>query len=116
MDKRLTALKRRIGTTRRDARGYRRYAERLRVEVVEYTLQREDGGDTLASVARELGLTQRTLWGWVRRTRESVLRPVELIDEVPEVEPEVRVLALPNGLRIEGLSIDDVITLVRELS
>ena len=116
MKHQLEALRRKIGRTQRDARGHRRYDERLRVEIVEYVLRREDDGCSLSEAARELDLTQRTVWGWVRRARQDVMRPVELVDDQPMDPSDGRTLVLPGGSRIEGLSIDDVLALVRALS
>ncbi len=116
MDQTLTTLRRRIKKTKADARGHRRYEEGLRIAVVEYALDRGEDGDSLAAVARELGLTQRTLWGWVQRNRESVIRPVELVDESLDPAPSTRSLVLPGGSRIEGLSLEDIVALVRALS
>ncbi len=81
-------------------------------------LEAEESGSSQAEIAQELGLSHRTLWGWLRRERRSVVRPVELIDDHTETEPPVwtRALVFPNGSRIEGLSLDDVVTLVRALS
>ena len=116
MDHQLKALKRRIGRTECDARGHRRFDEQLRLEIVEYVLRREDDGCSLSEAARDLGITQRTVWGWVRRARQDVLRPVEVVDEEPVEMSGGRALVLPGGSRIEGLSIEDVLALVRALS
>ena len=116
MEQQLRALRRRIERTSRNARGYRRYDEELRVEIVEYVLRRRDDGFCQAEVARELGLTQRTIWGWVRQAQHDVVRPVEIIDDEPVTTSRGRALVLPGGSRIEGLSIDDVLALVRALS
>lgn len=116
MDHQLRALRRRIGRTERNARGHRRYDEELRIEIIEYVRRREDDGCSLAEVARDLDLTQRTVWGWVRREEETMVKPVELVDVEPVTPSEGRTLVLPGGSRIEGLSIDDVLALVRALS
>jgi hypothetical protein len=81
MEHQLRALRRRIERTSRNARGYRRYDDQLRVEIVEYVLRRRDDGYCQAEVARELGLTQRTIWGWVQQAQHDVVRPVEIIDD-----------------------------------
>jgi transposase-like protein len=83
MEQQLRALRRRIERASRNARGYRRYDEELRVEIVEYVRRRRDDGYCQAEGARELGLTQRTIWGWVRQAQHDVMRPVEIIDDEP---------------------------------
>jgi transposase-like protein len=83
---------------------------------VEYVHRRRDDGYCQAEVARELGLTQRTIWGWVRQAQHDVVKLVELVDDEPVTTSEGRTLVLPGGSRIEGLSIDDVLALVRALS
>ena len=92
--------------------------------MIEYAVRREEDGDSQSEVARDLGLTQRTLWGWLQRRREAVMKPVELVEEAADVkeapstelEPQTRVLILPSGAVIEGLSLDDVLALARTLS
>ncbi|MEM7156256.1 MAG: hypothetical protein AAF799_25610 [Myxococcota bacterium] len=130
MDTELRTLRRRIADARPDARGRRRYGEELRRAVIEYAVRREESGDSQSEVARDLRLTQRTLWGWLRCRREAIVKPVELVEEAPDVEeavdveeapsaelePQTRVLILPSGAVIEGLSLDDVLALARTLS
>ena len=124
MDTELRTLRRRIADAQPDARGRRRYGEELRRAVIEYAVRREEDGDSQSEVARDLGLTQRTLWGWLQRRREAVMKPVELVEEAPdaedapstELEPQTRVLILPSGAVIEGLTLDDVLALARTLS
>ena len=116
MDQQLEALRRRIKRTTRNARGHRQYDEQLRVEIVEYVLRRGDDGCCQAEAARELGLTQRTVWGWVQQAQQGLIKPVELVDDDRPVTSEGRTLVLPGGSKIEGLSIDDVLALVRALS
>ncbi len=118
MDTELRALRKKIAKTEPNARGRRRYSEEVRTEIVEHTLKREESGSSQAEIAQDLGLSHRTLWGWLRRQQMSVVRPVELIDDHTEREPlaGARALVFPNGSRIEGLSLDDVVTLVRASS
>jgi hypothetical protein len=65
----------------------------------------------------ELGVPGRTLehWATLRPEQEHVvaLRPIDVIDEPPC--RTVTVVAL-SGLRIEGVTIADVIALLRGLS
>lgn len=115
MEQQLEALRRRIKKTSRNARGHRRYDGQLRVEIMEYVLRRESDGCCQAEVARELGLTQRTVWGWAQRTQQGLIKPVEIVDDERGSSSGGRTLVLPGGARIEGLSLDDVLALVRAL-
>lgn len=118
MDQQLEALRRRIKKTSRNARGRRRYDEQLRIEIMEYVLRRESDGCCQAEVARELGLTQRTVWGWAQRTQQGqqgLIKPVEIVVDERGPSSGGRTLVLPGGSKIEGLSLDDVLALVRAL-
>src|SRR5687767_12847767 len=99
MDEELRLLKRQIGDVNRNARGHRQYSEELRIEIVQYVLRRIAGGYPQAAIARELGLTQRTVWGWVRRTRGDTFKPVELIDDRETQRSTSRTLVLTGGAR-----------------
>jgi transposase-like protein len=113
MDEQLKELKRRVERTRKNAAGHREYDEELRAGIVEYVSRRQDEGATQAAVARELGITQRTIWGWMRRERRDVVRPVVLVEDVPVESTRGRTLVLPSGARIEGLTLGDVLELLR---
>ena len=56
-------LRRRIADAEPDAGERSRYGDELRRAVIEYAVRREENGDSESEVVRELGLTQRTLWG-----------------------------------------------------
>jgi hypothetical protein len=113
----IRALRRRIEQTGRNARGHRRYGKKLRADVVAYAQRREEeAGLSQAAVARELGLSQKALWSWVRSFRQIAMKPVEIVDDRPVEAKPKRTLVLPGGARVEGLEVDDVIALVKGLS
>jgi transposase-like protein len=101
------------------ARG-RRFDPELRQRIVAFAEQRRLDGASWAAIATELGACFETVRRWcgggsIPATRQ--LRRVEVVPE-PVVEvgarPAMAVVA-PNGIRIEGVRIDDVVSLVRAL-
>jgi len=81
--------------------------------------KRRDRGDGWSELVRKLGVSTLTLQRWSssppsRLSREVMLRRVE-VDEPAPVERTI-VLVSPTGLRIEGLTIADVIAILRGLT
>lgn len=80
-----------------------------------WTAARRARGDLWCELSRELGIPARTLarWTTTRPGHALALRPVDVIDE-----PSVRTVTVvsPSGLRIEGVTITDAITLLRGLA
>ena len=93
-----------------------RYPEDLRREAVVLARAKILAGQSLGSVASELGLGCATLTRWLEGAREA-LRPVEV--QVPgESEPGSSlplVLVAPSGWRIEGLRRQDILEFLRVL-
>lgn len=105
-----------------------RFTEPLRMQVLEYARARQAQGDTLEQVARQLGLSGWTLSRWSGRARreqagaaqavnpsgaESGFHPVEVRQEA--VAAGSLVVHGPRGVRIEGLSLEGLVALVRGL-
>ena len=104
------------------------YPERCRRLAVDYADERLDHGASLLSVAQTLGVSHQSLSVWRDRYSDE-LRPVRVttppeaepeLEVEPEPEPEVPagertrpVLVLPSGARVEGLDVDDVITVLK---
>lgn len=86
-------------------------------EVVGYVRRRIADGASQTQATKELGLEQRTVWGWLQARPRPVVREVELVGPSP-VEPksartfEVR---FSNGASISGLLLDDVAALLRSV-
>ncbi len=101
------------------ARG-KRFAPELRQRIMAYAERRRREGASWMSIATELGACFETVRRWcgggsVPTARQ--LRRVEVIAE-PVVAVAARAslaVVTPNGLRIEGVGLDEVITLVRAL-
>jgi hypothetical protein len=80
-------------------------------------MARRARGDGWRELSRELGVPARTLEYWATPRPEQAhvvaLRPIDVIDEPPR--RTVTVVA-PSGVRIEGVTIADVIALLRGLA
>jgi hypothetical protein len=101
------------------ARG-KRFAPQLRQRIVAYAERRRREGTSWMAIATELDACFETIRRWcgggsVAAARQ--LRRVEVTAEpaVAVSAPTPLAVVTPNGLRIEGVGLDDVITLVRAL-
>jgi hypothetical protein len=112
MQKEIGKLKREVGRCPRNERGRRRYGRDLRERVVDVAGRWRAEGKPLAQLARELGLRDSMLSEWVRRSSLSRVRPVEVVEE-PSHAGHGLVVRLPSGAVVEGLSIEDVASLLR---
>ena len=95
----------------------RRYSPELRARVAAFAEKRRAEGATWKAIATELGATFETVRRWGRRPPRSsrsalALRPVEVVAK--PVASSLAIVAL-SGLRVEGVTLDDVIVLVRAL-
>ena len=108
------ALKCRHGKSGRGVR----YPQKLHEEAVSYANSRRQRGDSLLSIARDLGLKPITVTRWIEEARRPGFRSVEFIAGRPGiVEPgtSVATVTLPNGIRIDGLPFDALIDLLKRL-
>jgi hypothetical protein len=69
----------------------------------------------VAQVAREIGLATPSLARWLQPPPAPVLRPVALAPEPPAAPPPL-VLVTRQGLRVEGLDREALITVLRALA
>jgi len=100
----------------------RLYTADLRRRVVAFVEKRIAAGGTESSASVELGIHQATITDWRggkkrRRTKTTKatkrVRPVEL---VAPAKAETMVLVLGASARVEGLTIDHVVALVKGLA
>lgn len=91
-----------------------RYREDLRQEAVVLARMGTLSGQSLGSVANELGVGCATLTRWMEEAREA-LRPVEVAPEGSLSSALSLVLVAPSGWRIEGLRREDLLDLLRAL-
>lgn len=114
MDRKLQDLRRRLDTIPR-GRG-RRFPAVLRERIVAWTVERRARGDGWCELSREIGIPAGTLKRWATPSFEGTvpLRPVDVIGD----EPSGRLVTLvaPSGLRVEGVTVADAITILRGLA
>ena len=130
MDLKAQAEKLKKQVEERRARGTRRqFDESFRAEVVGYVRALQAEGGTQEEAAREVGLSAWTLSRWGRGSRSGPVRrgrpprqrqegtpggfhPVELKSEA---SPGGLVMHGPGGVRVEGLSVQQVVQVLKEL-
>ena len=112
-DRELRGLRRHLGRIRR-GRG-RRFPAGLRTRIITWCVARHAQGAEWAALASALGITARTLQRWTPpdRTPPVALRPVTVLDAPPA---RALTVVTPHGLRVEGVTVADVIAIVRGLS
>lgn len=133
MDVKEKAAKLKAELEKRAQEGRRgRFSEAMKAEVLEYWRQCQQMGATQETVARELGLSPWTLSRWsvqarratgraAKRSRQEAAAAVPAFHAV-KVKPEAAgagravVVHGPSGVRVEGLSVQQVAQLLRELS
>lgn len=98
----------------------RRYPISLRRAVVHYVHEQRSVGRRPHRVALELGVRQQTLAHWLRSATPSI-RPVTIAttESLPTITPMLPsgpVLVLASGHRVEGLDVEQLVTLVRALA
>lgn len=100
-----------------------RYSDALRALAVEYHFEQHEAGQRFSVTARKLGITTLMLSQWIkahhRNPEAGLLRPVTVAAEIAEpVITEMEssspglTLVTPNGLRVEGVSWDQVLQLL----
>ena len=118
-------LKKRIANTPKNQRGRRLYGPELKRVGLRYAEEHLGKGASVGEVAESLGLKAGTLQTWLKRKErgEREVRAVRLVDERPresqgeKEEPgKGAVVVLANGVRIEGLSMRELIELTRGLA
>ena len=94
----------------------RRIPLELRARVTAWVAKRRERGDGWSELVRKTGVSMLTLqrWSTPPSNRPVKLRRVE-VTEPAQVERTI-VLVSPTGLRLEGLTIADVIAILRGLA
>jgi hypothetical protein len=93
----------------------KRYDRALLERVVVFAKQRRTEGRSWAAIATELGARYETIRRWCEgrpapRSTALALRPVEIVAE--RVTTPLSVVS-PSGLRVQGATLDEVITILR---
>jgi transposase-like protein len=95
-------------------RGGRHYSPELKARVIAYAERRYGEGASAKHVSDELGVNVHTLGFWRERKKNTkpVLRPVRVIDETSDARI---VLLVRNGIRVEGLSVEQLVEVLRQV-
>jgi transcriptional regulator with XRE-family HTH domain len=124
MNQRIAELRKRIEETDEDQGGRKIFAAELRDAVVELALAWQASGQSRLALARRLGMNPGTLAWWMHRkapapSPDSLVRPVQVVEDEPPPRASgggARCVRLPSGVCIEGLTMDEVLAVVRTLS
>lgn len=111
-------LRDRIDAAEKNGRGRREYGAELRRDLVEYARQRIVEGGSATSASKELGLNPATVVNWlkadlVRDTARPKMQRVEAA--MATSRRSGLVLLLGDDVRVQGLSIDELVELVSKL-
>jgi transposase-like protein len=90
----------------------------VRADAVAYAQRRRHEGASQEAIASELGISQHTVSSWLRRAareKTSALVPVRVAHAATRVSGATIVLTTPQGLRVEGLGVDDVCTVISRI-
>jgi len=105
-----------LATTERSGRG-RAYPPSLRADVLRHARARLAAGEATSAIATDLGLHVATLASWIGR---ASLAPATFARVAVLAEPPATAGALvvhtPQGLRIDGLDLDSLVTLLQRLA
>ena len=93
-----------------------RYPVAVRDAAVALGRTRLRQGHSVNRIARELGISEPTLAGWLRTRGSSILRPVAVTSEPEPPHTPGFVLIAAHGVRVEGLDRDTLIAVLRALA
>ena len=94
----------------------RRYPSGLREQILAFIQHAKSAGMAVSESCRRLGISSKQLSNWraaIRAAEPKALVPVKVIDEVPWTMLSI---VAPNGYRVEGLSAEQAIELMRALA
>jgi transposase len=93
----------------------RRYSETLRQQAITHLAKRQRAGVGLKQVAEELGVAPWSLYRWATRSRaRGGFQEVAVVEPAPRRREGVVVLT-PQGFRVEGLDVEDVVRVLSGL-
>ena len=103
---------------RADSRGYRKFTKEAAATAVTFALARIKAGASAAEIADELGLKDWTLQRWLQWHRRGNGNRDGGFHRVEVKAPPARTVVLRGacGVSVEGLSVDELARLLRELS
>jgi transposase-like protein len=94
---------------------HHRYAPALKLKVIAHTRAALSTGGSVAAVARSLELSNQTLHGWLQGQARRFRPVAPKAEDAPSERSELR-LVTAQGHRVEGLSRDDLVALLRALA
>jgi hypothetical protein len=98
----------------RPARG-KRYSPELKARIVAFAASRHDEGVSWEGIATELGLSNETLRSWRMAEAPAGSQAMVPVHVVAEREGRGVSVVSVSGHRIEGLSLDDAVYVLRAL-
>ena len=108
-----TKLRREIGTR---ASMRRKLPRELRERCARHAARRVAEGAGKKEIANELGVSAMSVQRWLRAIPVTSMVPVRIVAPAPTLTSADRVVVItPRGLRVEGLDLDGVCTLVARL-
>jgi hypothetical protein len=87
----------------------------LRDEIAVWARKQRAEGEVVGSIAAAIGLSETTLAKWLAGGGPGELRPVRVTAAVAGVRHSGLVVVTPDGYRLEGLSVDDAVDVLRRL-
>jgi|SRR5688572_17323654 len=90
----------------------RKYPMELRQRLVEFVREQRAAGKQLKSIAARVGVSPTLLHRWEMK-RAGAFRRVEL-QRQPSTSSRY-VLRAPHGVRVEGLGVEELVTILRRL-
>lgn len=114
MEKKILGLRRTIQQRRRWSQGRGGYGAKVRAAARELASEWQGSGGSQRELAGRLGLNSETLARWCRTPGASTVRVVDIVDDAAE-PAGTRMVLLPGGVRVEGMSIEDIAELARRL-
>ncbi len=105
-------LRREIGA-RRNWRS--RLTPELRARCERFAASRVATGAKQKEIASELGVSVMSVQRWLRTKPSAAMVPVRIVASAPAAVPPTQgraIVSTPSGLRIEGLELDAICTLI----
>ena len=112
-DRELRDLVRSVVKFRR--RGAARYPAKLRARISAWVSARRERGDWWTEISAALGIPTQTLVRWVE-ARGAVVGEMKVVDVIDAPPIGTVTLVAPTGLRIEGVSIEAAIVILRGIA
>lgn len=116
MDERAAEYRAKLDEARAGGGARWRTPAALRDEITVWARGLRSGGHTLGAVARAIGLSESALGRWMSAQEQpGGIRPVRIAGEARGVDSGTVVIVTPAGYRLEGLSLDDAVNVLRRL-